>query len=173
MFEFVDKLMSCGKKTLKIVIDGEPVVQARPRFGKGGRVYEPKKCTDQKVKIRTAAEQEMVKQGFAKAHKDMPIILNICFYKGVPTCKPRWWKAAARLGFVAPVSRTGDIDNLVKLAQDSINGIVFFDDAQICEVNAYARYSENPRTEIIIEALYTNVGEIKEAIKLNGTEAKQ
>lgn len=165
MFDFVKKLMSCGKKTLKLVIEGEPVVQARPKFGRGGRVYEPKKCTDAKAKIRAVAEREMITQDFAKAHKEMAVIFNICFYKGIPKFKPKWWRYAAWLGLIAPVGRTGDLDNLVKLAQDSINGIVFYDDSQICELHAYSRYSLNPRTEIEIEALYTNIGDIKEAVK--------
>lgn len=174
MFDLIDKVMSCGKKILRLNISGEPVAQARPRFGKGGHVFEPKECTLAKICIKDTAQVEMISQNFAKAHKDMPVILNVCFYRPIPKSKARWWKMAARLGFILPTAKYKDVDNCVKLVSDALNGIAFVDDSQVCDIHAYARYSDNPRTEIIIEALYTNVGDIKDAVKLEGSkEAKQ
>lgn len=168
-----DKLMFCGSKVLKFSVDGEPVPQGRPRFGKGGVVYEPSKCTHAKANIRAVAEREMVVQGFAMAHKDMPIVASFTFYKSVPTSKPVWWKKAAKHGLVAPVVRNSDIDNCIKLCLDAINGVAFYDDAQVCEVHALARYSEKPRVDIEIKALYTNIGDIKNATKrLEGKKEK-
>ena len=43
-----------------------------------------------------------------------------------------------------------DIDNLVKLVGDALNGIFFIDDALISRVTAHKLYSDKPRTEIII-----------------------
>lgn len=171
MFELIDKVMSCGKKMLHLDISGEPVAQARPRFGKGGHVFEPKECTLAKIRIKDMAQVEMISQNFAKAHKDMPIILNVCFYRPIPKAKARWWKLAAKFGLIAPVAKYKDVDNCIKLVSDALNGVVFHDDCQVFEIHAYARYSENPRTEIVIEALYTNIGDIKERVKLE--EAKQ
>lgn len=160
--DIINRLFSCGQRVLKLVIDGEPIPQARPRFGKMGRVYEPTKCTKAKANIRAIAEREMKAQGFAMAHKDMPIILECKFFSPLPSSKQKWWKVAARLGLIPCMSRnSGDIDNKIKLCLDGINGTVMYDDSQVCEVHAYSRYSDNPRTEVTIKALYVNVGDIK------------
>jgi Holliday junction resolvase RusA-like endonuclease len=46
-----------------------------------------------------------------------------------------------------------DFDNLEKFAVDSINKIVFEDDKQIVSCRTDKRYSERPRTEILIKEL--------------------
>lgn len=43
-----------------------------------------------------------------------------------------------------------DIDNLVKLVMDSMNGVCFRDDSQVCLLIAMKGYGDNPRTEIIM-----------------------
>ena len=43
-----------------------------------------------------------------------------------------------------------DFDNLEKFAVDSMNKIVFDDDKQIVSCRTDKRYSERPRTEILI-----------------------
>ncbi len=43
-----------------------------------------------------------------------------------------------------------DIDNLQKFIFDSLNGVFWSDDSQICEIVAYKLYNEKPRTVIEI-----------------------
>jgi len=43
-----------------------------------------------------------------------------------------------------------DIDNLMKLVMDAINGIFFEDDGQVCMVMAKKVYSDVPRTTVTI-----------------------
>ena len=44
-----------------------------------------------------------------------------------------------------------DLDNLAKLILDAMNGLVFRDDALICELNLVKKYSTLPRIEITID----------------------
>ena len=44
-----------------------------------------------------------------------------------------------------------DTDNLIKFVCDSLNGVFFKDDSQLCEIRAVKKYSEKPRTIVIIE----------------------
>ena len=48
-----------------------------------------------------------------------------------------------------------DIDNIMKIVLDALNGVAYHDDSQICKVNFMKMYSENPRLKILIR----NVGE--------------
>ena len=54
--------------------------------------------------------------------------------------------------FVSKSNRRKDIDNLIKLVLDALNGVVYEDDSQVVEIHAVmARGSaEEPRTDIII-----------------------
>jgi len=50
---------------------------------------------------------------------------------------------------------TPDLDNLVKMIADIVQGKNRFikDDSQICRIQAEKVYSENPKTEVIIEEI--------------------
>ena len=56
--------------------------------------------------------------------------------------------------FVSKSNRRRDIDNMIKLVLDALNGVVYKDDSQVVEIHAVmARGSaEEPRTDIIIWA---------------------
>jgi Holliday junction resolvase RusA-like endonuclease len=41
-----------------------------------------------------------------------------------------------------------DIDNVIKIIADSLNGIAYKDDTQIVKLTAHKLYSDNPRVEI-------------------------
>lgn len=45
-----------------------------------------------------------------------------------------------------------DLDNLIK-SLDGINGVVFSDDALVAEIHATKLWSDNPRSEIIVESI--------------------
>ena len=49
--------------------------------------------------------------------------------------------------------KTPDLDNLKKFVLDVLNEIVWRDDSQIVQLSGAKEYSENPRTEIIIEEI--------------------
>ena len=44
-----------------------------------------------------------------------------------------------------------DNDNICKLVQDALNGVIWADDRRIADIHVYKRYSLRPRTEIIVE----------------------
>jgi crossover junction endodeoxyribonuclease RusA len=50
--------------------------------------------------------------------------------------------------------KTGDLDNFLKVSQDSLKGICFADDKQIIEIHAF-RFDDkaNPRIEIFLKEL--------------------
>jgi Holliday junction resolvase RusA-like endonuclease len=43
-----------------------------------------------------------------------------------------------------------DLDNLVKFIKDALNGIFWYDDSYVVEIQARKKYSESPRIEIEI-----------------------
>jgi Holliday junction resolvase RusA-like endonuclease len=81
-----------------------------------------------------------------------PVAVDITFMMEAPKSWPRWKREAAIAGSYRHVYRP-DVDNLVKLAKDALNGILWVDDSQVCEINARKVYSETPRTWIVIHEL--------------------
>jgi Holliday junction resolvase RusA-like endonuclease len=99
-----------------------PVPKGRPRVGHG-RVYTPP---------RTAAAEEALGWVLRAA------------YKGAPTTAP----CEVRLDFHVGSGQVPDLDNLVKLALDAANGIVWKDDRQVVAITA-RRHQRGPMSTIM------------------------
>lgn len=114
---------------VRFVVDGKPQGKQRPRLGKGGRVYTPKATKRYECAIAWAA-------------------------LGV---RPRSWSLAGRfrievIGYY-PDARRRDGDNLLKLAMDALNGVLYNDDSQVIEASvSKAIDRQRPRTEVAVYA---------------------
>ena len=115
---------------MKIVLENiEPLPQPRPKFGKGGKVYQAEKITAYKNMIGYAAKKAME----GKSPTLDALKINLRFY--------RRFKASSR--------RFGDCDNLAKAVLDACNGIIFADDSQIVSLTA-EKYQGTPKIEVEI-----------------------
>ena len=115
--------------TLTFSAELDLLPQARPRFGRGGRVYEPARMTAFKSAIRAAAMA-------GSSPLSEPVACTLRFF--------RKFKATAR--------NFGDADNLAKAVLDAVNGLAFVDDSQITRlISEKFTDMENPRVEVSIE----------------------
>jgi Holliday junction resolvase RusA-like endonuclease len=117
--------------TLVVVIPGDPVPQARPRFTiKKGKVivYDTKACKAWKRMAAYAMWQEAKEEGFEMATGPVEVHISAMFR--APQSKPK----------KAPVThhtkRNGDIDNIAKIVLDAGNGVLWKDDAKVCHLYA-------------------------------------
>lgn len=94
-------------------IEGEPVVKGRPRFTRNGRTYTPK--TTVEAELRVAEAFKAAAGGFVPERSDV-YALHVLFEMGT--------------------LRRKDIDNLLKLVMDALNGVAWVDDHQVVEVLA-------------------------------------
>ena len=115
---------------IKIVIDGDPIPAARPRFS-GRRCYQSARDMEYRELVKWQARQAM--QGAEPMTGE--ICAEIKLY--------RKYKRTARI--------YGDVDNHLKAIFDGLCGIVIADDAQIirCVVSKHTD-KERPRAEIEI-----------------------
>lgn len=116
---------------LKIVIEGEPIPAARPRFS-GRRCYQPKRNREYRQRVIEACRRAM---------KDLA---------------PMTSSLAAQVKLYRKYKRTariyGDVDNHLKALFDGLNAAqVFVDDSQIvsCVVEKYTDKTK-PRAEIYL-----------------------
>jgi Holliday junction resolvase RusA-like endonuclease len=145
---------------MRIIIPGEPIAQARPRFstqGKFARTY------DSQDKIKKALKLELtIKRNDWLASDEF----NLKRFEAIFSSPKR-----VTLTFSVPIAKTAtigernkrlwgfdwhskkDLDNYVKFILDISNSILWYDDSQIIELHASQKYSENPCTIIEIESI--------------------
>jgi len=124
-------------------IDGPPVAKGRPRFSRG-RTYTPAKTAAAEERIRNLVALEFHEDPTTK-----PINIMLSFGMEIPKSWTKAKKEDARQGWLPHVS-TPDLDNLVKLVTDALNGVVYKDDAQIVRLDAAKLYLPVPATIITV-----------------------
>jgi crossover junction endodeoxyribonuclease RusA len=109
----------------RFVIPGNPIPKERPRVVKG-HTYTPKRTLD----------AERVVQFYAKRAR-VPCLAGL---------------VRLTVSFYRDSAHACDLDNLVKLVSDALNGIAWKDDRQVVVLSALKAIDrENPRTEVQIE----------------------
>lgn len=148
---------------LKIVIPGNPISKLRHRCGCRGKypvAYDPQS----KGEMQTVRKQISkiynsffdnpstwnAEEAHLLAHSDH-FIVNLNFYMSINKSEALGQKNAKLWGLI-PCNEKPDFDNLAKFYVDAANGILWPDDKMIvCGTSHKVRYSNNPRTEIIVE----------------------
>lgn len=135
--------------------DIAPVEQARPRavrFGKGIRMYDPKKVAVYKKQLGYLARQAMQERGLEPY--DGPLEVHMQFYRPVQTSISKKERDRRLLGAHRPTVKP-DLDNYIKSTSDALNGIIWADDNCIVGLMAEKFYAEEPHLTV----------EVKEAIR--------
>jgi Holliday junction resolvase RusA-like endonuclease len=84
--------------------------------------------------------QDLVKDKI-KTKFEGPISLLVTFYMPIPKSGKSKGKEVKEGQFH---TSTKDLDNLIKGLLDSLNGITFTDDKQVCQIHGEKVYSQNP-----------------------------
>jgi Holliday junction resolvase RusA-like endonuclease len=124
-------------------VPGVPRAKGRPRMTKAGHAYTPSKTAQ--------AEESFLVLAMAHFPRPLngPLRLELSFTFPIPVSWPKRKRAAAlNLEF----GHTGrpDIDNLIKLVLDALNGRAWIDDRQIYSLEASKSYAEKAATRMTI-----------------------
>ncbi len=134
---------------ITFAIPGAPKAQKRHRHTKQGnfvRVYDPS-AQDKKDFLLQAMKYA------PRVPYTGVVYVTVWFCLPRPKSHYRTGKFAGILKDSAPlwhISKS-DLDNNIKLVFDSLNGVFWKDDSQICSLIAQKRYSSEPRTVIQID----------------------
>ncbi|MFD1466488.1 RusA family crossover junction endodeoxyribonuclease [Lapidilactobacillus mulanensis] len=135
---------------MKLIINGEPIPQGRPRFANRGKfttTYDPPKSKAYKQLVRAQATQQWHSQPLSGALK-----CDVTIYRPIQQSGSKKLKLMKSSGQIRPIIK-GDIDNYFKAVTDPLTGIVWVDDALIVESQIRKFYSNEPRVEIEVEEL--------------------
>ena len=133
---------------IKFTVPGNPMAWQRARQH-GKFHFETPEQTSYKSLIVLAARQSLKKADFLIQG---PIALKIRFFFKRPQARCRKSDSAGPI----QMFKRPDADNCIKMIGDAGNGVLWKDDAQICNIQVDKFYHEiggKPRTEIEIEEI--------------------
>ena len=133
---------------VRFVVPGEPKGKGRPRFvPKTGRAITPKdtEIYENLVKMEYGSQTK----GFRFPDGSM-LDMRIQAFYSVPKSASKKKRAAMLNGMARPIKKP-DMDNVVKIIADSLNGIAYHDDTQIVDCQIRKFYSETPRVVVTIK----------------------
>lgn len=129
-------------------VPGEPRGKGRPRFS-NGRAY-----TDSE----TRAYEEKIVAYYRKAHAAARapdsafICVDVVAYFPIPKSATKA-QIAGMAGKTILPSRKPDVDNILKVVLDALNGVAYKDDARVYRTSCVKFYSVEPRLEVAIKAV--------------------
>lgn len=133
--------------TLRFSIPGEPKGKGRPRLGRSGHAFTPKD---------TVNYENLVKLAFSTAYPEhdpvdpvIPIKCEMKAYYFIPKSTTKKKYGLMLEGKLFPLKKP-DLDNIVKIICDALNGIAYHDDSQIQSVLIEKYYSLQPRVEVVM-----------------------
>lgn len=113
----------------------------RPRFGRG-RTYTPRETAQREADIADA----YVRLTDTKAPSGVPVRIDITERRALPKKAPKRLRAECDLG-------KPDLDNVMKLVLDALNGVAYEDDSQVVEVHGvkeWRTHRGSDETEIAV-----------------------
>lgn len=137
-----------GAETM--ILDIEPVEQARPRAVRRGKrigMYDPPKVSKFKRELR-----QLAKNRFGDDPLDGELSVEIKFYRSIQKSLSKKERDRRLSGEHRPIVKP-DLDNYVKSTLDALNGVLWTDDARIVELHAFKYYSVSPRIEVVVKEL--------------------
>ena len=126
-------------------VPGEPRGKGRPRFTKDGHTYTDSETRAYEKKIMAYYRQQM--RNF-RWDDGAYVAVEVTAVYPIPKSTTKASLAAIQAGRILP-KRKPDIDNVIKVVLDSLNGIAYKDDSQVVMVSGKKIYGHEPK--LIIE----------------------
>lgn len=121
-------------------VPGKPKGKDRPRFF-NGHAYTPKETKDYEKLVSSNYRLNRKMEG--------ELTVRILMYFKPPKSTPKYKLSDMLKGYIRPRIKP-DIDNVIKIILDGLNGKAWDDDKQVVEIFAAKFYDENERVEVTI-----------------------
>ncbi len=141
---------------IKFEVPGEPKGKGRPRFSKVGNYVKARTPQD------TVVYENFVKLQYQEQTKnrrfpdDAILDMRIIAYYSIPKSASKKKREQMLAGMLRP-SKKPDMDNVVKVIADSLNGIAYRDDTQIVDCQVRKFYSDTPKVMVQIREILKGV----------------
>lgn len=120
-------------ESVQLVVDGVPVAKGRARSTRAGHHYTPPKTRE--AEQRVVQEWVRVTRG-TRAPYDGPVGISLFAFFPIPKSWPKKRTRAAKYHTTRP-----DLDNVLKLVKDALNGHAYVDDSAVVKIEATKSYT--------------------------------
>jgi Holliday junction resolvase RusA-like endonuclease len=135
--------------TVRFVVPGKPRGKQVARVTRGGtHTFMPDQTADEMEAIGYIASAAMA----GRPPLVGPLELRFCAWVPVPSRLRKAERELAIAGVLLPTHKP-DGSNYQKLLEDACNGIVWVDDAQVCNWIGFKRYAAEPRLVVTVAEL--------------------
>ena len=140
---------------INFIIPGPPQGKARPKVTRTKNGFSHTYTPD-----KTVAYEELVRQRFRQAWKQqgipfpgtIPVRVIITAYFQPPKSAGQTKRADMLAGICKPTKRP-DVDNIIKIVLDALNGFAWHDDAQVTTVYVLKTYTDDePHVKVSLSA---------------------
>ena len=133
---------------IAFVVSGRPQPKERAAPDKFGNMRTPEATLIAERHVEELSRKAM--RGLAPLAGAVRLSLNIIFET------PASWNKAQKIAAIEgkmPHVSTPDADNVLKMISDGMNGIVYYDDAQVAELFVRKRYGQGERVEVMVDTI--------------------
>jgi Holliday junction resolvase RusA-like endonuclease len=134
--------------TVTVELIGDPAGQGRPRFTRNGVAYTPTGTRNTTATMRLLGRQAME----GRARFEEPVRIELLAEFAVPSSWSRKNQARALAGELRP-GKKPDLSNILKLAEEALNGVCFRDDELIVEARLTKVYGPQPRVVVTVSEI--------------------
>lgn len=123
---------------IEFIVEGEPRGKGRPRFTRNGHCF-----TDKKTLLYERDVENAYKKVTDEDFKDKNIDIFIEAMYKIPKNDSQKKRIEKLIGMIRP-NKKPDLDNIIKIILDGLNGVAYKDDAQVINIQATKVYAEEP-----------------------------
>lgn len=133
---------------IRFVVEGEPFGWQRAgQNRRTGATYTQVETRRREREVELAYRNQC---GWAFFGEEMYVDLKVIAYMKIPKSANKTTRTKMLEGIIRPAVKP-DWDNIGKLIADALNGVAYKDDKCIVNAAVSKRYSDHPRTEVILE----------------------
>ena len=135
-------------ETVSFTVPGKPTPKARARSTRAGGHYTPSTTRTAEANVRAAWFSQV---GIQRKPFDGPVDVVVNAYFAVP----KSWSKSKKDTTTFHVSKP-DIDNIVKLVTDALNGVAYVDDSSVVRVAGTKNYTTNEPSTLVTLTFFSN-----------------
>jgi Holliday junction resolvase RusA-like endonuclease len=138
---------------IEFTIPGDPQGKARAKVFKNKYTGNSHGVTPEKtVLYENLIKTIFIQTGYPMIEEKIPLLMVVNAHYGISKSTSKKDRLLMSEHSLRPTKKP-DVDNIVKVVADALNGIAYHDDSQIVNVVISKWYSENPRVEVKINQI--------------------
>lgn len=134
-------------KTVRFTVPGQPRGKGRPRFTRSGHAYTDNKTKEYESRIAWCYLEQAGDYTFLD---DSPLRVSVTAIMQIPKSTTKKKQVAMLNGEIAPKTKP-DVDNILKIVLDGLQGVAFKDDKNVTESQIIKIYGSQPKIEVSIQ----------------------